>query len=210
MGAAGSSSGMGTRIPGVNPAAPCADPFLPQRMPDIPDRSAWGLVQISAAKAIRYLQAMAMLEAGILFWRPLVMRFSWHRDGISNYRRRTTLRPLFPSYLFCAYDPDHSDLDALRVPDGFGRFIHVGWGGQEQFVSELRELDRALAVGQPLGRPTTMLPGMICRVTGGPFVGVIGILETTGDRPRFVLRVSTMSQSVPLEVDRSLLEPFNA
>ena len=114
-------------------------------------------------------------------------------------RRRVSELPLFPSYLFCRFDP------AIRMPvlTTPGVLQVVGAGRMPIPVAEVEIESLRLAVEagvamQPCSGWQTGKPG---RITCGPLAGVEGIVVSLKPAARLVLSVTLLQRSVSLEVD---------
>lgn len=148
----------------------------------------------------RFEKAFAwdLLGRGIGYFLPLI-----ERVRISGGKKRRVLVPLFPSYVFfCGSDTDryeamttHRLCQALEVHD------------QEAIVREMLDIERVLSSKAELDPYPFAAVGERCRITGGVFRGVEGVVVRRDRMARLVLEVSMLGQGASLEIEGDLLEP---
>jgi transcription antitermination factor NusG len=139
-----------------------------------------------------------LLNGGINYFLPLCQRVR-----ISAGRKRTVMMPLFPGYVFFAGDEDaryralltHRLCNVIPVKN------------QNELRQELVSIEKAVEQNASLDLYPFAVVGRRCRVTAGPFEGVEGIVASRSPKPRLMLRVSMLGQSVAMEIDLDLLEP---
>lgn len=125
------------------------------------------------------------------------------RTQVSGGRRRTTLIPLFPSYLFFCCDTDQARLSVLSTQ----RVVHtIRVETQATFVSELESVYTALSANGDLNVYPHVAVGRRCRVARGPMRGVEGIVIQDRDVTRIILQVSMIGCGAALEINASDLE----
>jgi transcription antitermination factor NusG len=123
-------------------------------------------------------------------------------------RTKELLLPVFPCYVFVRSTMQRK-LDILRTP---GVFWMVSSAGQPCIVPE----DDMELVRQVSASPIPVEPypylrtGEHVRVCSGPFAGHKGILTRIKNSLRVVLSVELLQKSVALELDASLLEPWDS
>ena len=148
----------------------------------------------------RFEKAFAwdLLRKQIPYFLPLATRTT-----VSSGKRRKSLVPLFPGYVFFAGGETHR-YAALTT----GRLSTViPAKDQQQLVSELQSLRRTLESGALLETYAFAAVGRAVRVARGPLRGIEGTIVQDGDLTRLVLRVSLIGQGALLEIAADLLEP---
>ena len=114
-------------------------------------------------------------------------------------RHRVSELPLFPSYLFCRFDP------AVRMPilTTPGVLQVVGAGRIPLSVAELEieSLRRAVEAGFAMQPCSFWQAGKLGKITCGPLAGVEGIVTSLKPAARLVLSVTLLQRSVSLEID---------
>lgn len=143
--------------------------------------------------------AFDLLVRGVGFFLPMIAR-----TLVSGGRKRQSMLPLFPSYVFlCGSREDrHAAVRTRRL----AQVIDVV--DQVRLVNELSALHRAIAGNASLALCPSVARGQRCRVTSGPFEGVEGVVVSTGGGTiRIVMEVSLLGQGAAMEVDGRLLEP---
>ena len=112
------------------------------------------------------------------------------------------MAPLFSSYVFfCGSEEDryvamttNRLCQTIRVVD------------EERFVSEIAEIEAAIACGLPLDPYPFAAVGRRCRVRSGPLQGTEGVVIHRGRQARLVLEVSILGQGASVEIDADLVE----
>jgi transcription antitermination factor NusG len=148
----------------------------------------------------RFEKAFAwdLLSRGIGFFLPMCPRITF-----SGGRKRKGMTPLFPSYVFFCGE-ENIRWQALAT----NRLCRVlPAPRQEQLVNELEQIRRVLQSGQPLELFPTIPVGTRCRVTGGPFRGMVGVVTDQSKPSRLVLSVDVLAKGASLTIDTELLEP---
>jgi transcription antitermination factor NusG len=64
-------------------------------------------------------------------------------------------------------------------------------------------------VDPTLGACEALKRGLRVRITGGPFMGIEGVIENLKGSAKVLLNVEMINRAVPLEVDRSFLAPMD-
>jgi transcriptional antiterminator RfaH len=130
----------------------------------------------------------------------LPLRQKVHRYG---GRERKFWSPLFPGYAFCVADAVQRGF--LRQNRYVARVLDVH--DQAQLVNQLRQIRRALEVGDVLDVMPYLEAGKTVRVTAGPLKGLEGIVARVKGRTRVIINVDMIQQSVAVEVESSFLAP---
>jgi transcription antitermination factor NusG len=148
----------------------------------------------------RFEKAFAwdLLSRGIGFFLPMCQRITF-----SGGRKRKGMTPLFPSYVFFC-GGENIRWQALAT----NRLCRVlAAPKQEQLVAELEQVRRVLQSGQPMELYPTLPVGTRCRVTAGPFKGMVGVIADQSKPSRLVLTVDVLAKGASLTIDADLLEP---
>ncbi len=125
------------------------------------------------------------------------------RTAVWGGPRRTVLTPVFPSYLFFA-----GDVEARLTALATGRVVSViPVPQQATLVGELQAIHLAVKSRLTLDPYPFAVVGRRCRVARGPLRGIEGTVVRRDDAVRLVLQISTLGQSVALEVGADALEP---
>jgi transcriptional antiterminator RfaH len=163
----------------------------------------------------RFEKAFAhdLLGRGVGYFLPMVERVK-----VSGGRKRRLMAPLFTSYVFfCGQAEDR--YRALGT-DRLCQVIEVA--DQGKLVAQLDRLHRAVVARAPLDPYPFAAVGRRCRIVGGPFAGLEGVVvrrpadainggngsgSGASRTARFVLEVGILGQGATMEVDADLLEP---
>jgi transcription antitermination factor NusG len=144
--------------------------------------------------------AWDLLQRNIGYFLPLLERVT-----ISGGKKRRVLRPLFPSYVF--FCGDEEDRYAAMRTNRLCQAIDVA--DQSQLVRELAAIEKALMGKASLDPYPFMVAGRSCRVIGGVFKGLEGIVVERSDVTRVLLQVSILGQGAMMEIDADLIEPVD-
>jgi transcription antitermination factor NusG len=126
------------------------------------------------------------------------------REETKIYQRRkvTVHKPVFPGYVFASFDAD-GRLTLLKS----NQIVRILVPADEaQLVLELEQIRTALSVDQTLGACEALRRGRRVRITGGPFLGIEGIVEEMRGHAKVVLNVDMIGQAVAVEVAPEYLE----
>jgi transcription antitermination factor NusG len=175
---------------------PEADPGLP---PD--PTTPWWLVQVHPLQERRL--AEELIAAGVACYLPLGVFRKVRPTG----RPWSRTSPLFPGYAFVRSDPRlHPALaDSRRV----ARVRRIE--DQARFVAELARLDAILVAPAELTLGPLIHAGTPVRVVGGSYSGLPdprGVVTRLASRNRVHVNLTTLGQSVSVELDRSQVEPL--
>jgi transcription antitermination factor NusG len=144
--------------------------------------------------------AHKLLQQQVGYFLPLLPRVT-----VAGGKKRRSLIPMFPSYVFFCGTPE--DRVTALSTKCLCRVLEVP--EQETFVRELVAIERAMAHASELEPYPFAAVGRRCRVIGGSFEGVEGIVVAHKKRARIVLQVSMLRCGASLEVDADLLEPVD-
>jgi transcription antitermination factor NusG len=147
----------------------------------------------------RFEKAFAwdLLEQNIPYLLPMVPKLT-----VWKGRRRQSLAPLFPSYVFFCGGADerYRALNTHRIC----QVIPVSH--RQQFVDELTALEKALDAGAPLQFYPFAAVGKRCRVVRGPLKGLEGVVAQASGMTHLVLQVSILGQAASLRTSVNMLE----
>jgi len=141
--------------------------------------------------------AWDLLHRNVGYFLPL-----YEKTSFSGGRRRRVKVPLFPSYVFFCGDEETRYLalttnrlaQTLRVPD------------QEQFLRELRQVEKAIQGKAKLDPYPFAVPGKRCRIKYGPFRDLEGTILRRHGNTYLVLRVTLISGAAIMKVEAEAVE----
>jgi transcriptional antiterminator RfaH len=122
-----------------------------------------------------------------------------------NNRFSPALEPLFPGYIFVAFDPADPAARAIRSTRGVTRLLGNARGPAPLpagFVAALRA--RCDTQGLVLPEPE-LSPGTEVRVLTGPFAGLVGRILTAGAAERVQVLLTLLSSERPVALERARL-----
>ena len=126
------------------------------------------------------------------------------RSELKIYQRRKVQveKPLFPGYFFMTCD--EKGRMALLLTNNIVRTLVPP--NEDRFLFELDQVRKALAADPSLGSCQAIEQGKRVRITGGPFMGVEGLVDKMRGRAKVCLNVDMIGRAVAVEVDRQFLE----
>ena len=136
-----------------------------------------------------------------------VQRYEYYlplRSETKIYQRRkvTVEKPVFPGYVFVSFGPQER-LELLKT----NNIVRILESMDEQhLLHELEQIQKALAVDATLGAVAALKKGRHVRITGGPFMGVEGLIQDVKGNTKVLLNVDMIGRAVAVEVDRDFLE----
>jgi transcription termination/antitermination protein NusG len=141
--------------------------------------------------------AAKLAEQRIVHFLPLVsVRRTYAKSKV------TFELPLFPGYVFLRGDEGACDI--ARRTNRVAHILHVD--NQTQLHTELKQVQAALASGEPVALFPALQTGQRCRMSGGPLKGLEGVVIRRGRQCRMWLDVTVLGQSAVVEVDAAMLE----
>lgn len=126
------------------------------------------------------------------------------RSETKIYQRRKVKvqKPLFPGYIFVAFDTDQRE--CLLRTNHIVRILRPP--SEERLLYQLNQIRLALEIDDTLGAAEAIKKGKLVRIKGGPFMGIEGVV-LTADKPGVVrLNVDLIGQAVAVEIDRDYIE----
>jgi transcriptional antiterminator NusG len=125
------------------------------------------------------------------------------RRSVAGSERQTRV-PLFPGYLFCAFDA-RERLPVLTVP-GVIRILGTGNALTTVPEAEIDAVRRTVASGLPLEPLDSLQPGEPVIVKHGPLAGIRGEVIYHKGKHRLVIRVKALNdRAVAIEVDEAIV-----
>lgn len=120
------------------------------------------------------------------------------------YQRRKVLveKPVFPGYFFASADEEER-LGLLKT----NNIVRILVPPREQdFLFELEQIRKALMADPTLGSCVALERGKRVRITGGPFMGIEGMVSAMKGQSKVCLNVEMIGRAVVVEVYREFLE----
>ena len=126
---------------------------------------------------------------------------------IAKRRGGRLMEPLFPTYLFCRFDTDHSPWQAVRWTPGLSYFL-----GAEGYPTQLSDdlvahVRRRVEAWNGAGQnPFQLRPGQRVRIQVGPFSAFDAIFERYVDsRQRCRVLIQALGRQTSVELDQRSL-----
>lgn len=180
-----------TLAPDQNPPPLYPEDLLTADRPEKP----WRIAKVKSRRE----KALALFlgQAGIGYYLPM-----YRRRQASKKRERFSLMPLFSGYLFFRGD-DFERYNALRT-NHIARIIEVR--DPATLVRELRNIYKARAGERAVYPVEFFNTGQLVRIKKGPLKDVEGIIVRKDRDFRLVLSVTSIMQSISVEVDADIVE----
>ncbi len=116
--------------------------------------------------------------------------------------RREVIRPLFPGYLFAAFDPMR-DFKSVHYARGVRGVVVLG-GGPAEVPGELLHTIRAgMQDGFVVLHPPSLPLGQRVEITAGPFKGYTGILAACSGTERVAILLDALKYNGRAIIDRA-------
>jgi transcriptional antiterminator RfaH len=112
-------------------------------------------------------------------------------------------KPLFPRYLFVALDMLRDRWRPILSTFGVSSIVRVGDAPvpvPEGVVDAIRAHESAHTFDQSLEPARRFKPGMVVRVTGGPFADLIGKFQGLADTERVIVLLDLLGREVRVHV----------
>jgi transcription antitermination factor NusG len=118
-------------------------------------------------------------------------------------RRRVTFeKPVFPGYLFAAFDGDGRL--ALLKSNNIIRILTPE--NEDRLLFELEQVKKALLVDPTLVPCESLKKGKHVRILSGPFMGIEGVVADIKGTMKVRLNVDMIGQAVSVEIEKDFLE----
>jgi len=113
-----------------------------------------------------------------------------------------SLLPLFSGYVFfCGgQDQRHQAMTTNRIAN----IIEVT--DQTKLITELSNIQVAMASGLPIDPHPYLKAGNRCRVIAGPLMGFEGVVIRKKNKTKILLEIDILGQAAAVEIDSELLE----
>jgi len=156
----------------------------------------WYVAKVKPRKESFLIDYLSAKEVGTYF--PKILRTT---------RRGRVMEPLFPTYLFCCFEPLSSGWPLVRWAPGLSYFL-----GSDRVPSAVPEtlidyLQSRVSWWNGEGFRQRLTPGERVRVVGGPFDGLEGIFQTyVPARQRCRVLLHTVRRLMAAEVPEAQLQ----
>ena len=146
--------------------------------------------------------ARELTHLGIFNYLPLAQRVT--RSAVTR-RISKSMVPVFPGYLFF-HGSQEQRYRALRT----NRIANVlDEPNQERLFAELLHIHALLTSKEDFAVAHRLKVGDWVRIVAGPLRGLEGVITWCSNRWRLYMNVTTLGQSVNVEVDRENVEPID-
>jgi transcriptional antiterminator NusG len=125
-----------------------------------------------------------------------------HRE---NRLRREAIRPLYPGYIFCRFNPNARG--PIVTTPGIVRILGCGSGPAVVSEIEIENIRRILTSNLTVNSCAYLNVGQHVRVVSGPLTGVEGILARFKGQFRVVVSVHVLQRSSEVEVNLDWIQP---
>ena len=148
----------------------------------------------------RFEKAFAwnLLRRGIPYFLPMVEKIR-----ISGGKKRTTLCPLFRSYVF--FCGDNAQRYQAMKTNCLCQTLAVT--DRDTLIKQLQSIEQALVCKARIDLQEQSTVGRRCRIRAGAFQGFEGVVVQKRGETMIVLEVSILGQGAALHIDADLLEP---
>lgn len=191
-------------------SAECQGMLSPRARTVLGIEGTWVVVECASRHEKALAQSLS--DAGFDYFLPLVRtvkisgrkRYVTHAPipGLNGYVFAASAEPLETGYLI-PHDL-HQFLDSHRSVYGL---IEVAGGMQAQLVREMNQLHGMILTNPNFGEHFAV-KGRTCRVTSGPFLGMEGVIDESGDGWA-ILPITILGRLVPTRVPVNVLEPVD-
>jgi transcription antitermination factor NusG len=180
----------------------------------VPGNAVWAIARVKTREE-RAADAMFRERAdwrrmAVWTYLPIVRtvqrRVSTSADGEQRVKTEKVERPKFPGFMFVAWADPCEVGNMLETPRFRGGLIRVG--DQARLVSQLHNLQLALAVSKELKSVDWIQRGRRAKVASGPFMGIVGEVHERRGARVFLVGVDTLG-GAELQVADHELEPVD-
>ena len=126
----------------------------------------------------------------------------------SRRRREQIELPLFPGYVFGAFDVNQR-FPVLTIP-GVVHIVGVGHAPEPIDRVELEAIERFISSGKAVEPWPFLKAGEFVLVERGPLTGLEGMLVQVKNSQRLVVSLSLLQRSVAVEIDRDSVRPIRS
>ena len=143
--------------------------------------------------------AKTLSHHGIFHYLPLTQRVT---RSAATRRISRSMVPVFPGYVF--FNGTEEQRYLALTTNRIANVLEVP--GQEQLVAELVHIQHLLASTQDFLVANRLKVGDWARIIAGPLCGLEGVITRYASGLRLTMNVTTLGQSVSLEVDYDIVE----
>ena len=145
-------------------------------------------------------------QVSLALQRVLIETFlpTWSEDVQWSDRKKTTVRPLFPGYVFARLLNDACDVRLALQTRGVVQLLPSSFSPQAIPDAEIEMVRRVVAVTSQC-RPCAFVSGDLVTIDSGPLAGVSGVVVRTRGSLRVVVSVEILQRAVSVELDAGTL-----
>lgn len=148
--------------------------------------------------------ALALERQGYEQFLPLYeRRYRWVHANSKTVRVRRL--PLFPTYVFCRFDPERS-LPIVKTP-GVRNIVSFARNPVPLAEEEVAAVNRITGSGCVVAPHPPLEVGSYVRIRQGPLSGLGGYLERVKGRCHLVVGVSLLQRAVSVEIEPDWVVP---
>lgn len=173
-------------------SAPVTDEAGACSLLSTPRASSWYALHVLANA--EFVVEEALMGYGIEVFLP-----TWSEKTEWSDRTKTTIRPLFPGYLFANCEGTTPRREILRVA-GVIKVLPTNLNPQPVDRDEIENVRRALATRLPVTR-CEYQTGDEVLIDKGPLAGVKGIVQRTKRGTEVIIRIEMLQRSVSVHVE---------
>jgi transcription antitermination factor NusG len=130
-------------------------------------------------------------------------RYRWVHTNSKTVR--VAQLPLFPTYVFCRFDPERS-LPIVKTP-GVRNIVSFARNPVPLAEDELAAVNRITGSGCAVAPHPPLAVGSYVRIRQGPLSGLGGYLERVKGRCQLVVGVSLLQRAVSVEIEPDWVVP---
>ncbi len=172
-------------------SAPVTDEASARLLLGAPRPSSWFALHVHSNA--EFVVEDALEASGVEAFLP-----TWAEETAWSDRVKTTIRPLFPGYLFVKCPPDRIHAILGGVP-GIASVLPTNLNPQPVASDEIENVRRALATRLP-AKPCAYVAGDEVLIEKGPMAGIKGIVMRTKAATTVIVRIEMLHRSVSVHV----------
>ena len=137
---------------------------------------------------------------GISYYLPL-------KKETKVYQRRkvTVTKPIFSGYFFVSLNDD--DRVILLRTNHVIRILEPG--NQRNLLHQLAQIRRALRIDPCLSTSDNIKKGSKVTITGGPFMGIEGLVSSIRDKTKVRLTIDMIGQAIAIEISKEYIKKID-
>lgn len=130
---------------------------------------------------------------------------------IRRHRRETVLKPVFPGYVFVAFDVSSAGWTSINSTRGVRRLVGSGSGRPQPVPASVMELIQRRCRGEIMLELLEQLhPGDLVQINTGPLAQRIAKVERLEEGERVALLFEIMGTEQVITMDQGAIGPVNA